>query len=161
MSTTLRYTTVMKVYGSWAMIRGVDHALTTEAIYRRLFELEPKARILFDFGGDENFDSGNDDDHHRILSNPTFRLHVHSLFDMLDLVVNSLGPDLEPLADELVELGKRHRGRGVRPDHLQVMDRAFVDGIGALLGDRCTQDDRDAWREIFRFLIEHMSAGMA
>jgi hypothetical protein len=87
-------------------------------------------------------------------------LHVHSLFDMLDLVVNSLGPDLEPLADELVELGKRHRGRGVRPDHLRVMDRAFVDGIGALLGDRCTQDDRDAWREIFRFLIEHMSAGM-
>jgi Globin len=159
----LRYTTVMKVYSSWAMIRGVDHGLTTEAIYKRLFELEPKARVLFDFGPDEDFDTDDNSNngHHRILANPMFQLHVHSLFDMLDLVVNSLGPDLEPLADELVELGRRHRGRGVRPDHLRVMDRAFVDGIGRLLGDRCTEDDRDAWREIFQFVIEHMSAGMA
>jgi hemoglobin-like flavoprotein len=80
---------------------------------------------------------------------------------MLDLIVNSLGPDLEPVADELVELGRRHRLRGIPASYLPLMGRAFLDGMGQLLRKQYTEEDRAAWREIFEFISSHMAAGMA
>jgi hypothetical protein len=151
----LRYSTAMQVYKSWEAIKGTDHVRTAMVVYTRLFELEPNANALFGFGGTDGTSI-------TAAANPVFAAHVRALFDTLDLIVNSLGPDLEPLAQELVELGRRHRLRGVPASYLPLMARAFLDATGQLLlSKNDPEEDKKAWREIFEFVISHMTAGMA
>lgn len=95
-----------------------------------------------------------------IRKNPKFDVHARQMVDMIDMAVGFLGPDLDPLTEDLIDLGKRHIGYGVESEYLPVMERAVVYTLEELLGNGFTRDDRNAWGVIFHFMITHMVAGM-
>ena len=79
---------------------------------------------------------------------------------MIDLAVGFLGPDLDPLKEDLLDLGQRHIGYGVRSEYLPVMERAVMYAMEELLDDKFTKDDRNSWRSVFQFMITNMKKGM-
>lgn len=115
----------------------------------RVFELEPKARSLFDFTDDEE-----------IRSNPKFSFHARNMLDMLDMAVGFLGPDLDYLRDDLHDLGRRHVSYGVDPSFLPVMERAVMYALEEFLDGRFTREDRKSWQAIFHFMVSSMMQGM-
>jgi hemoglobin-like flavoprotein len=94
-------------------------------------------------------------------SNPAFQRHARAMVDMTDCAVSLLGPDLDPLAEDLMDLGRRHREMyGVQVEYLPTMEKAIMYAIEELVGDKLTKDDRNSWSTVFHFLITHMRKGM-
>jgi hemoglobin-like flavoprotein len=145
----ISYATVMKVCSTWDKFKTADQAGAGHAIFSRLLELEPKARDMFKLAPHEN-----------ASSSPQFKAHARTIFDMIDMIVSTLGPDLDPLADDLYDLGRRHVKHGVPMAYLHIMERSVIDSMSKVLGIKYTEDDRESWKLIFRFLTSHMIQGM-
>ena len=64
----------------------------------RLFELEPKAKLIFGFTGT------NED----MLKNAQFARHARYFIQMIDKALALLGPDIELLTEILMDLGEKH-----------------------------------------------------
>lgn len=82
------------------------------------------------------------------------------MVDMIDCAVGLLGPDLDPLKEDLLDLGKRHISYGVSSDYFPVMEKAVMYMLEELLDDMLTKKDRQAWQVIFHFMISNMMKGM-
>lgn len=147
----ISYGTVMAVTMSWDKLKAVPsyQDKAGELIFCRLFELEPKARNMFGYSATEE-----------IKANPKFLIHAHSMVDMIDCAVGFLGPDLDPLVDDMQDLGKRHISYGVESEYLPVMERAVMYAMEEILDNQFTRDDRQAWQLIFHFMITNMVKGM-
>jgi len=48
------------------------------------------------------------------------------MVDMIDCAVAFLGPDLDPLEEQLITLRKRHVKYGVKPQYLSVMGQSVL-----------------------------------
>jgi hemoglobin-like flavoprotein len=151
MTVSVSYSDVMNVTTTWDKAKRTPkfEQVAGEAILTRVFHLEPKARSMFGFSQDEE-----------VTENPKFAVHSKVMVDMLDMAVSFLGPDLEPIEYELLDLGKRHIAYGVQPEYLPIMERAVVYALEGILDDKLTRDDRGSWQVIFQFMIEHMTKGM-
>lgn len=95
-----------------------------------------------------------------LKANPKFRAHADSMVDMMDMAVSLLGPDLDPLAEDLVDLGKRHIAYGVRLEYLPIMERAVLHAMEEMLQKNFTSKDRRSWELVFHFMITNMIKGM-
>lgn len=151
MSTEVSYKCVMDVTMSWDKLKHTKNYQESagELIFSRVFELEPKARSMFKFTKDED-----------IKLNPQFRVHARAMVDMIDMAVGFLGPDLDPLKEDLVELGRRHIAYGVQSEYLPVMERAVMYALDELLHEGLTRAERSSWQVVFHFMISHMIKGM-
>lgn len=147
----ITYKTVMNVTIIWDHLKSSrafqDRA--GELIFSRMFELEPKLLSLFHFSDDEG-----------LTANVQFSAHARVIVDMIDMAVSALGPDLDPLAEDLIELGQRHVKYGVPCDCLPVMEKAVMFALEEILQDKITREDRKSWQTIFHFVITHMTKGM-
>lgn len=106
-----------------------------ELFYRRLFELSPDFRRLF--RGD-------------------LRRQQRILTSTLTLLVN----DLEQpggVAARLKQLGRAHRGYGVRDEHYTLFGEALVGTLAHVLGPAFTPEARQAWHKAFDLMIQHMT----
>jgi hypothetical protein len=137
-----------------------------------LLELDPSARSLFGFKDLED-----------LHQNPKYAVHANSIVDMIDtgtcfssfsnafdsisshppspLAVSFLGPDLDPLEEDLHQLGRRHFHYGVEAKSLPLMEKSLIYMLEELLGDRFTRNDRNSWQVIFYFIMLEMSKGMS
>jgi hemoglobin-like flavoprotein len=95
-----------------------------------------------------------------LKSNAKFRAHADSMVDMVDMAVSLLGPDLDPLAEDLVDLGKRHIAYGVKMEYLPIMERAVLYAMEEMLKGSFTPKDRRSWQLVFHFMITNMVKGM-
>lgn len=147
----LSYSTVMNVLLSWDKLKQVpDHQdKAGELIFLRVFELEPRARSLFRFTESED-----------VKVNPMFAQHARSMVDIIDCAVSFLGPDLDPLKEDLQDLGRRHIAYGVETEYLPIMERAVMYAMEELLDNQLTKEDRQSWQVVFSFMMTHMIKGM-
>jgi hemoglobin-like flavoprotein len=145
------YAAVMEVTNSWDRLKMVPDYKNKagELIFTRLFEIEPTARSLFGFVEKEE-----------LRSNPKFGFHANQMISMIDSAVALLGPDLEPLREDLNGLGKRHIAYGVKEQYLPVMEKAVVYAMDELLGKGFSRSDRDSWKDVFYFMVTEMIQGM-
>lgn len=98
--------------------------------YRRLFELAPEVRPLFER------DIG---------------LQAKKFSDMFAwLIANLEHPD--ELCREMRALGARHRGYGVKIDQYAPLGSALIWMFQQTLGDRFTPEMEEAWLEAYAFL---------
>jgi len=95
-----------------------------------------------------------------IKKNPKFEVHAKAMVDMIDMAVGFLGPDLDPLTEDLHELGKRHVGYGVEAEYLPTMERAVMYALEEVLGDQFSREDRKSWQVVFHFMIGNMVEGI-
>ena len=114
----------------------------------RIFEFDTELMKLFKF------------DKADLKANTKFRVHADSMVDMMDMAISLLGPDLDPLAEDLVELGKRHIAYGVKLEFLPIMERAVLHAMDEMLTSNFTSKDRRSWQLVFHFMITNMVKGM-
>lgn len=116
----------------------------------RMFQLEPAAKKMFKFKDGED-----------IRSNPLFFKHARAMVDMIDCAVGFLGPDLDPLTEDLNALGKRHVSYGVKAAYLPLMGESLYFALSKVLGSKFTSGDQKSWEAVFAFMIDKMVKGMS
>lgn len=108
------------------------------AFYERLFTLSPEVKPLF-----EGVDMA---------------LQQKKLLGALSLVVENLRRP-QVLVEALKELGKRHEGYRVLPEHYPMVGSALLETFAAFLGEKWTPELRDAWAEAYEVITELMLKG--
>lgn len=87
--------------------------------------------------------------------------HAAYLIQMIDSVLNMLGPDTEVLAEIMAELSKKHVRMGVTPSMFLAMGKSLIGMIEECLAEYesgfCfTQTIKDAWVETYAVLSSGM-----
>ena len=118
-----------------------------------IFQIAPGAKALFDFS------KGFDENDERLYSSPDFLKHAKRVVKMLDVAVNMLGPDLEPVSLALEELGARHVKYGVVEDHYPIVGQALLATLEAALSDSWTPTVQEGWTFIYTFVSNTMIKG--
>jgi hypothetical protein len=115
----------------------------------RLVELDPRVGKVF------GFEDGED-----IRENPCYIMHAKATVERLDMAVCLLGPDLEPLEEDLRDLGERHVSYGVQTKNLPFMAKSLIGAIEKVLKGEFTADDEKAWYAVLDFMLQSMALGM-
>ena len=76
----------------------------------------------------------------------------------LGVIVKSMR-NFDDFRTETGDLGRRHRGYGVRAGHYRVMGDALLAALEAALGDRWNDDVAEAWRLAYTMTSESMLDG--
>ena len=115
----------------------------------RLFELEPEAKAIFGFEASEDVSA-------ELAKSPRFTKHAKYFIQMIDKALGMLGPDIELLTEILLDLGKKHVGYGVKPEYFPSMGRALIYSVKEQLGEKYTDETKDAWVEVYGALSYDM-----
>jgi hemoglobin-like flavoprotein len=128
--------TIRHLKESVALLPVGDLAPINE-FYRRLFELAPEARSLFQLD---------------------MNLQAKKFSDTLAWVVEHLEHPHD-LCQELRALGVRHSGYGVKIDQYAPVGSALTWMFQRTLGDRFTAEMEEAWLEFYAFASFEMERG--
>lgn len=129
---------VQLIQGSWQKVVPIKEQ-AAELFYGKLFQLAPALRPLFK--GD-------------------MKEQGRKLMTMLNTVVVQL-ERLDTLLPAVQDLGKRHAGYGVKPEHYAAVGSALLWTLDAGLGDAFTGEVREAWAAAYGVLAGVMSDAAA
>jgi nitric oxide dioxygenase len=105
--------------------------------YRHLFRLDPSLRALF--------------------TATDFVKQRRMLLNMIGVMVQGLNRRAE-LTPMLRDLGQRHVGYGVKPEHYDTFRRALLAALEDRLGDDFTDDVRQAWETVYGWMRDTILA---
>jgi nitric oxide dioxygenase len=112
-------------------------ALAADMFYERLFYMAPSLRRMF----------AND-----------MSVQKHNLMAMLAAAVDGLA-DLDALVPQLMQLGARHAGYGVKDSHYKAAGDALIWTLERVLANEFTPDVERAWVRVYLLLAATMQAG--
>lgn len=121
------------VQNSWAKLEPIAPD-AARLFYAKLFELDPTVKPLFKADLDAQ---------------------GAKLMKTLSFAVKGLN-NLERLVPVVQDLGKRHQGYGVLPQHYETVAAALLDTLEKGLGDAWTPETRDAWAAVYGVLSATM-----
>jgi hemoglobin-like flavoprotein len=121
------------------------------AILLQLFIVEPDTKQIFGFSPNQT----------NIENNPMLRmgLIVHGLriVNMIDQILDLMGPDIDVLREILQEQVQRHKRHGVKKEHFAHMGTAIRGALRELLDKEIYTDEMDmSWKEMFDKLTSTM-----
>jgi methyl-accepting chemotaxis protein len=125
--------TIDLVQASWAKVLPIS-ATAGARFYRNLFEADPSLRVLF---------KGDID------------AQAAKLMQMIGTAVGKLG-DLDSLVPVLRQLGERHAGYGVHPNHYQVVGSSLLKTLEQGLGPAFTPATKEAWTAAYAVMSKVM-----
>lgn len=136
----------LEVNETWKL---VAEDLTGHGIvfFKRVFELAPEALALFSFKEEEN-----------LYESEALKKHANKVMTTVGVAVAGLA-DVAKLVPVLESLGKRHKGRGVLPVHYDVVGAALLFALEKGLGDKWTDDVKDAWATVYDVVASTMIKG--
>jgi hemoglobin-like flavoprotein len=102
--------------------------------YSRLFETEPNLRQLFKIDMAEQ---------------------GQKLMDMLQVMVDGLDR-LEEIEPAIAQLGSRHAGYNVKPEHYELLEDALLWTLEQALREDFTDETRTAWKAVYTMLANIM-----
>jgi len=108
--------------------------IAAKLFYARLFEQAPHLRPMF----------GTD-----------MEAQGKKLMAMIAAAVNGLN-DIERLLPVVRDLGARHEGYGVEPEHYEIVGEALIWTLEQGLGDDFTEEVKQAWIEVYNALSSTM-----
>ena len=114
-----------------------------------MLELEPRARKMFKFSRHED-----------VRVNPMFKVHATAIFQMLQYMIELLGPDMELLEGDLIALGVRHVKYGVHKEFLPIMSRAIDFVLTNLLGNTYLGDHQASLMLVLDYIVSKMITAM-
>jgi hemoglobin-like flavoprotein len=149
MTEEISYQTISNVLSCW------EHANQKyscredigNTILLELFEVEPETKFVFGFQPHQT----------NIEANPMLRmgLIVHGLriVNMIDQILDLMGPDTDVLNEILQEQARRHQKHGVKKEHFAHMGTAIRGALSKILdGDVYTAEVDNSWKEMFDVL---------
>lgn len=107
--------------------------------YDRFFHLEPEVRELF------HIDMG---------------LQREKLMTMITFIIRELD-DPAQFTPDLKEMGRRHASYRVKAEHYPILTDAFILALEVTLGEKVTDEMRQAWKKAMILVSEIMLAGAA
>ena len=131
-------TDIALVQKSWKQVTPVSNT-AAELFYGKLFSLDPAIKPLFK--GD-------------------MKEQGRKLITMISTAVNGLGR-LETVVPVVQELGRRHRGYGVKPEHYDTVGAALIWTLGHGLGEAFTPEIERAWIATYGVLAKTMKDAAA
>jgi len=147
----LSYETASTVIESWESLRRTENYAerTGRRLFIRFFEEQPDARSVF------GFDKTDDD---AIYDSRKFLDIGKNFIEVVDQAVDMLGPDLEVLAEVLMDLGKKyHLEYGMRPEYYSVLGRALIDQLEEILGPKDFPiHTKSCWLQVYGALAQVM-----
>ena len=147
---------VDRVMASWANVEKTPNFLDVggELLLRKMFELDSAFRVHFGFPEDA------DPNDPVVYQNPQFRQIGFKLFAVFDKAIHFLGPDLEPLEEELRDLGRRHIHMGALPEHWPLVGQALFHTLEQMLGDQFSGKTKASWEVVYHFMAYNMVMGL-
>lgn len=121
------------VQGSFKKVAPIAET-AADIFYARLFEIAPQVRPLFP----------------EDMSDQKMKL-----MQMLAVAVNGL-TKLEEILPAVQDLGRRHSGYDVTPEHYDFVGAALLFALGKGLGDDFTPEVEEAWTETYGALASVM-----
>jgi len=146
---------------SWERVQVVGSYAVAELLYRHTFELEPATMALFPTHVRHKYrewsaDETQDED-----------IWVDAaLKKLFSKFVNAIGCTVAGIRDRqrmiplLTKLGARHINYKVREDHWQIMGVALDRTLSDILHEEYTEDVRNAWTAVYKFMADTMIAGL-
>lgn len=123
---------------SFAELSRHDHVAAL-VFYRRLFEIDPGLRRLFQNDIEEQS-----------------RKLVEMLGVLIAMLERPFGLELE-----LKAMGQRHAGYGVRDEHYAMVGRALLEMLAEVLDRQFTPEVREAWTALYAEVESLMKEGAA
>lgn len=117
------------VQESFAKVRPISE-VAADLFYKKLFELDPSLRPMFK--GD-------------------MKEQGKKLMNTLSFAVNGL-TRLDTIVGAVEDLGRKHVGYGVKPEHYNTVGEALLWTLEQGLGDAFTPDVKFAWTEVYGLL---------
>jgi hemoglobin-like flavoprotein len=121
------------VQASWKRVAPVREEAAA-LLYAKLFRMDPRLKSLF---------------------KTDMREQGRQLAGMLGTMVANLARSDGPIP-RVQELGRRHIGCNVKPDHYETMGAALLETLEAALEDDFTAEVRDAWAAAYAALATAM-----
>lgn len=121
------------VTNSWNKVIPIAET-AAELFYNRLFELDPSLRSLFK--GD-------------------MKQQGEKLMSMITVAVKALNR-LDDVVPAIQNMGRRHVGYNVEPEHYDTVGAALLWTLGQGLGDDFTVEVKDAWTIVYGILATTM-----
>eukprot|EP00980_Cylindrotheca_fusiformis_P012813 scaffold3151_cov110-Cylindrotheca_fusiformis.AAC.11 len=152
----LDFETVIAVDTSWMAVKAIpNHAeIAGELMFRKIFELAPSAVNMYSFGPE--FDGKEEE----LFQSAVFKRHAKGVVMMLNMVINMIGPGLEPAIKVLTKLGTRHISYGVLPAHYGIVGRGLLHALETALGPKkWTPAVERGWTQVYGFISTAMMAG--
>ena len=112
----------------------VPQAAAAQIFYARLFQLAPNLRSLF---------------------RTDMNTQGERLMAIIAVAVNGLN-DIERILPAVQDLGVRHAGYGVEPEHYEIVGSALLWTLEKGLGEDFTEDVRQAWAAAYGLLSSAM-----
>ena len=119
---------------SWSFFREIKPEVVADAFYSKLFMDNPSLRKMFP----------ND-----------MKMQYGKLIDMLNIVVARLDR-LDELTDDIIEMGVRHKGYGVKPEQYAMVGNALLWTLKNGLGNDWNNDIENAWTACYTLLSNAM-----
>jgi hemoglobin-like flavoprotein len=152
----LSYFTVSSCLDSWeALHLNPNYAEELgKNLLIKFFVIKPEAKKLFGF----NTKSIKSDDD--LFKCPRFLAHGKYFVQILDKVVDMLGPDLDMLTEILLELGDEHKERGVKTEWFPIMGVALLECMADMLGPKIfSTETKQCWLEVYKAITDIIILG--
>lgn len=150
----LSYETALTVIESWESLRRTKNYAerTGRGLFIRFFRQEPGAKAVFGFD--------NTDDNDSVYESRKFLDVAKNFVEIVDQAVDMLGPDLEVLANVLIDLGEKyHNDYGMQPEYYSVLGRALIDQLEEMLGhDAFGLHTKSCWMQVYGALAADIAA---
>ena len=118
----------------------------------RIFEVEPGAQALFEFG------NGHALGEEELYKDPSFLSHARTVIRMVSTAIGLLEKgDMDSLIGALRDLGARHASYNVSQEHYPVVGEALIKTLDAALGEAFTSDVRDEWLKVADVIFTTMA----
>jgi hypothetical protein len=86
----------------------------------------------------------------KTYQSPEFKASACECASTLDFIVSSLGPDMDMLFSQLMEMG--HEAglfSKIRPEHWRVLEQSLLSALEDTLGDKFDNNTRASWERVF------------
>lgn len=155
----LDYETASVVIESWEALRSMENYAqrTGRGLLIRFFAEQPAAKAVFGFDNAPKKWRNNDS----VYDSEEFLDVAKNLMDIVEQAVDMLGPDLQVLAEVLIELGEKyHREYGMEYEYYGVLGKALIDQLEEMLGPQGLFGIRtkSCWLQVYGALARDMAA---
>jgi hypothetical protein len=140
----INYNMVASVISTWDRVLLIPDwsRVAGESFMRHIFRIEPATISLFGFPADTKWDDP------ALSDNKTFTRKGINLIKAIDMAVSFLGPDLEPLENELYKIGYGHTAMKALPNHWPIVGEALLSVFDECLKDAFSESERMAWIKV-------------
>ncbi|CAB9507241.1 expressed unknown protein [Seminavis robusta] len=142
---------VSEVSESWDRVKMIESydEMFGATLFKCMYDIAPDAWTPFAFTADDVEQK-----------NEKFMVFAKRFVRMLDLAVHMLGPDMDIVAEEMMDLGPAHARYGVTARHFELMGQALGHTLEKVLSSRdCTPSTKHSWEKIFSFMSAYMLEG--